>query len=312
MIGFAVCVLSAERSIEIDPALPSYQKQSFLTGNLNSIGSDTLNNQLTLWAEAFKAIYPTVNIQIEGKGSATAPPALIEGTAQIAPMSRPMKREELEAFQRRFGYPPTEVRVAIDSLAVFVHKDNPLEYITLEQIDGIFSATLKRGGKKIKTWGDLGLKGDWERQNISIFGRNSASGTYGFFKEVALANGDFCSTVKEQPGSSAVVQAVGTDLYAIGYSGVAYITSSVRALPILHDGYIARPAYQDCLDGRYPLARFLLIYTNLNPEVGLDPLTREFLLFILSKEGQTIVRDLGYYPLPASVVERERAKLIQR
>jgi phosphate transport system substrate-binding protein len=302
----AVCDLA---KVEIDPSLPSYEKQPGISGNLNSIGSDTLNNQLTLWAEAFRAIYPAVNIQIEGKGSATAPPALIEGTAQIGPMSRQMKQEEVDAFVARFGYPPTEIRVAIDALAIYVHKDNPLPHITLEQIDGAFSATLRRGGQPVNTWGDLGLEGDWARRPISLLGRNSASGTYGFFKDVALANGDFKSTVKEQPGSSSVVQAVGSDLYALGYSGIGYISPNVRAVPILQEGEAVKPGYEECLDGRYPLARFLIIYTNIHPERGPDPLTREFILFILSKEGQTIVRNLGYYPLPRVVVEQERQNL---
>ena len=303
-------VLLAEvAKIPVDGDLPVYEKQAGVAGNLNSIGSDTLNNQLTLWAEAFRAIYPAVNIQIEGKGSATAPPALIEGTAQIGPMSRPMKKEEIEAFVARYGYPPTELRVAIDALAIYVHKDNPLPHISLEQIDGAFSATLRRGGKPVNTWGDLGLGGEWSRQPISLFGRNSASGTYGFFKDVALANGDFRSTVKEQPGSSSVVQSVGADLYSLGYSGIAYMSPNVRAVPILYEGIPVPPAYQECLNGNYPLARFLNIYANIHPIRGPDPLTREFILFILSKEGQTIVRDLGYYPLPASVAAEERDKL---
>lgn len=285
----------------IDAALPAYKAVSGISGNLNSIGSDSLNNLMTLWAEGFKKAYPNVNIQIEGKGSSTAPPALIEGTAQLGPMSRPMKAEEIDGFEKKHGYKPTEVRVAIDALAVFTHKDNPLKGMSLKQVDSIFSKTRKKGGDDISDWGQLGLDA-WKGRAISLFGRNSASGTYGFFQEHALSKGDFKATVKEQPGSSAVVQGIGADPYAIGYSGIGYKTSGVRALPIAgDDGKLVEADYTHALSGDYPLARFLLVYVNKKPGAALDPLTLEFLKFVLSKGGQTIVEKDGYFPLPAEV-----------
>ncbi len=285
----------------LDPALPAYQVVSGVSGNLTSIGSDTLNNLMTLWAEGFKKTYPNVNVQIEGKGSSTAPPALIEGTARIGPMSRPMKAEEIDAFEKKFGYKPTEVRVGIDALAVFAHKDNPLKGVTLKQIDALFSKTRKRGGGDLTDWGQLGLD-SWKGRAVSLFGRNSASGTYGFFQEHALAKGDFKPSVKEQPGSSAVVQGVGADPYAIGYSGIGYKTSGVRALPVAgDDGKFHDATYDNALSGDYPLARFLLVYVNKKPGQALDTLTLEFLKFVVSKAGQTIVEKDGYYPLPAEV-----------
>ncbi len=287
----------------LDPALTEYKAVSGVSGNLNSIGSDTLNNLMTLWAEGFKKAYPNVNIQIEGKGSSTAPPALIEGTAQIGPMSRPMKAEEIDAFEKKHGYKPTEVKLAIDALAVFVHKDNPLEGISMKQIDAAFSSTRKRGGDDITDWGHLGLDA-WKGRAISLFGRNSASGTYGFFQEHALGKGDFKATVKEQPGSSAVVQGVGADLYAIGYSGIGYKTSGVRALPVAgDDGKFYDANYDNALSGDYPLARFLLVYVNKKPGQPLDPLTLEFLKFALSKAGQAIVEKDGYFPMPAELAQ---------
>jgi phosphate transport system substrate-binding protein len=290
----------AEES-HIDPALPSYKAVSGISGNLNSMGSDTLNNLMTLWAEGFKKAYPNVNVQIEGKGSSTAPPALIEGTAQLGPMSRPMKAEEIDAFEKKHGYKPTEVRLAIDALAVFVQKDNPLKGVTMKQVDSIFSKTRKKGGEDITEWGQLGLDA-WKGRAISLFGRNSASGTYGFFQEHALSKGDFKPTVKEQPGSSAVVQGIGADPYAIGYSGIGYKTSGVRALPIAgDDGTFYDASYANALEGDYPLARFLVAYVNKKPGQALDPLTLEFLKFVLSKEGQMIVEKDGYYPVPAEV-----------
>ncbi len=248
VMGSAITALA---QVAVDPALKPYEKVSGVSGNLNSIGSDTLNNLMTLWAEGFRAIYPNVNIQIEGKGSSTAPPALIEGTAQLGPMSREMKAAEIDPFEKKYGHKPTEVKVAIDSLAVFVHKDNPIKGLSLDQLDNIFSSTNKRGGKPINTWGELGLKGEWANRPISLYGRNSASGTYGFFKEHALKNGDYRSSVKEQPGSSSVVQGVANDLGGIGYSGIGYKTSGVKARAlaekegqeiVVKDGYYPMPA----------------------------------------------------------------------
>ncbi|MEZ5276293.1 MAG: phosphate ABC transporter substrate-binding protein [Opitutaceae bacterium] len=284
--------------------LPVYAPVAGVSGNLNSVGSDTLNNLLTLWAEAFQEIYPNVNIQIEGKGSSTAPPALIEGTAQLGPMSREMKASEVDEFERKFGYKPTVVRVAIDALAVFVHKDNPIESLSLVDLDGIFSSTHRLGSPDIVTWGQLKLDGGWTNRPISVYGRNSASGTYGFFKEVALGKGDYRPTVKEQPGSSAVVQGIASDLYGIGYSGIGYRTSGVKTVKVGADGgKPVEPDMEHCLSGDYPLARFLLIYVNKAPNEALDKLTYEFARFINSRQGQEIVSKIGYFPLPAEVAE---------
>jgi phosphate transport system substrate-binding protein len=289
----------------VDPDLPIYTPVSGVTGNLDSIGSDTLNNLMTLWAESFQAIYPNVHIQIEGKGSSTAPPALIEGTAQLGPMSRKMKNTEIDKFEERFGYKPFLVGVGLDALAVYVHKDNPIEALSLQQVDGIFSSTLKRGGDPIETWGQLGLEGEWAPRSISAYGRNSASGTYGFFKNIALGGGDFKSSVKEQPGSSAVVQGISSDIYGIGYSGIGYRTSGVKMLSISNSGdAFFPPTLENCVSGDYPLARLLLVYINRNPVEELDTLTKEFLKFVLSKQGQEIVVKDGYYPLPAVIAKQ--------
>jgi phosphate transport system substrate-binding protein len=290
--------------VEVDPAVPAYKQTSGVSGNLNSIGSDTLNNLMTFWAEGFKKEYPNVNIQIEGKGSTTAPPALIAGTAQLGPMSREMKSSEIDEFEKKFGYKPTEVKVAVDALAVFVNKDNPIKGLTLTQVDGIFSSTRKRGGQDITTWGQVGLAGDWANKPMSLFGRNSASGTYGYFKEHALSKGDFKTTVKEQPGSSAVVQGVASDIGGIGYSGIGYITSGVRAVPLGEkEGQFVQASYENSVSGDYPLARFLYIYINKKPGEPPDKLTAEFLKFVLSKQGQEIVVKDGYFPIPNEVIK---------
>ncbi len=295
-------------AVELDPKLTAYQKTSGVSGNVKSIGSDTLNNLMTLWTEAFRASYPAVKIEIEGKGSSTAPPALIEGTAQFGPMSREMKSKEIDAFEKKFGYKPARIRSAVDALAVFVHKDNPIKSMTLQQVDAIFSKNRKGGfAKDIVTWGDLGLTGEWADKPISLYGRNSASGTYGYFKEVALFHGDYKDSVKEQPGSSAVVQGVATDKYAIGYSGVGYKTADVRTVPLASgDGKTAYDANaENAYSGNYPLARFLYIYLNKNPNQAINPLQGEFIKFVFSREGQQIVIKDGFYPVTNALAQED-------
>jgi phosphate transport system substrate-binding protein len=302
----------AQEAVKVDPAIPAYKAQSGISGNLNSIGSDTLNNLMTLWAEGFKKFYPNVNIQIEGKGSSTAPPALIEGTAQLGPMSRPMKGSEIDAFEAKYGYKPTPIRTSLDSLAVFVNKDNPIKGLTMQQVDALFSKTRRcRTPNDVKVWGEVGVDGGWAASPISLYGRNSASGTYGFFKEHALCNGDYKDTVKEQPGSASVVQGVSEDRNGAGYSGIGYTTSGVRAVPLAAkpgDQYYTAN-YENVISGKYPMSRFLLVYINRAPGQAPDPLVREFAKFIFSKEGQEVVIKDGYYPLPASVVNEELKKL---
>ncbi len=307
----ALSVTSAFGQIQVDPELKPYEPISGVSGNLNSIGSDTLNNLMTLWAEGFRAVYPNVNIQIEGKGSSTAPVALIEGTSQLGPMSRAMKNSEIDAFEKKYGYKPLEVKVSIDALAVYTHKDNPIIGLSLVEIDGIFSSTNRLGGKPINTWGDVGLTGGFANRPISSYGRNSASGTYGFFKDEALGKGDFSPRVKEQPGSSAVVQGVATDLYGIGYSGIGYKTSGVTAIALSREigGTQFEPTPENCLSGDYPLARFLYIYVNKDPNKPMDTLTKEFLKFVLSRPGQEVVAKDGYFPMPASLCEEVKAGL---
>ena len=297
--------------VEVDPNLPAYEKVSGISGSLNSIGSDTLNNLMTLWAEGFKKVYPNVNIQVEGKGSSTAPPALIEATAQLGPMSRSMKSSEMDKFEKKYGYKATPLRTSLDSLAVFVNKDNPLQGMSLDQVDALFSKTLRCGAaKEASVWGDLGLNGSWSTAPVSLYGRNSASGTYGFFKKQALCKGDYKDTVKEQPGSASVVQGVSEDKNAAGYSGIGYRTSGVRALPLAKKGanYV-EPSQDNVASGKYPLSRFLYIYINKAPGKPVDPLIQEFAKYIFSKEGQEVVIKDGYYPVSAQIVTEERAKL---
>jgi len=300
----AAGVGAASAVAAVDPALPSYQKTSGVSGNLSSVGSDSLANLMTLWAEEFKRSYPNVNIQIQAAGSSTAPPALTEGTSNMGPMSRPMKDNEIQAFEEKYGYKPTAVPVAIDALAVFVHKDNPIKSLEIGEGEAVSSTRLCGGEKDIKTWGDLGMTGEWAAKPIQLFGRNSVSGTYGYFKEEALCKGDFKSNVNEQPGSASVVQSISSTLNAIGYSGIGYKTSSVRAVPLSKGGEAFEANEENALAGKFPLARFFYVYVNKAPNKPLSPIDAEFLKLVLSKQGQEVVVKDGYIPLPKKVVDK--------
>ncbi len=300
-------VSAAYAEATLDPKLSVYKKASGISGNLSSVGSDTLANLMTLWTEEFKREYPNVNIQVQAAGSSTAPPALTEGTSNLGPMSRKMKDNEIKAFEDKHGYKPTAIPVAIDALAVYVHKDNPIKGMTIAEVDAIFSSTRKCGGKDaINNWGETGLTGGWANRDMQLFGRNSVSGTYGYFKDHALCKGDFKSTVNEQPGSASVVQSVSASLNGIGYSGIGYKTSSVKALPLANKAGqpFVEASDENAISGDYPLSRFLYVYVNKHPNKPLPPLEKEFVKMMMSKAGQSVVIKDGYIPVPAKVAEK--------
>ena len=304
-LGFLACSLVSHgalaQAVKVDSALPSYEKASGVSGNFTSVGSDTLNNLMTLWAESYKRFYPNVNIQIQGAGSSTAPPALIQGASNFGPMSRTMKVEEIVAFEKKHGYKPTAVPVAIDALAVYANKDNPVPGLSIPQVDAIFSSTRKCGGaKEITKWGDVGMTGDWASRPVALYGRNSVSGTYGYFKEKALCKGDFTKRVAEQPGSASVVQSVTGQIGAIGYSGIGYITSGVP---------FVEATAANALNKSYPLSRVLYVYVNKRPNQPLPPLEREFFKMVLSKQGQEVVVKDGFVPMPAAMVNKALSDL---
>lgn len=303
---------AAAQGVQLDPKLAPYKPVQGVSGSIQSKGSDTMNNLMTLWTEGFKKHYPSVQVSMEGKGSGSAPPALVDGTANFGAMSREMKQDEIDKFEKVFGYKPVGLPTSVDTLAVFVHKDNPLQALTLQQIDAIFSKT--RNGKfekDVRTWGDLGLTGDWADKPISLYGRNSSSGTYLYFKEHALFKGDFRDDVKEQAGSSSVVGAVAGDKYAIGYSGIGAKTDGVRAVPLAArpDKAPVEAKLEHAYDGTYPMSRFLYVYVNQKPGTELDPLRREFVRYILSKDGQAEVVKEGFFPLTSDMVTRALANV---
>ena len=285
--------------------------QSMLSGNLSSAGSDTMVNLMALWANNFSQSNPNVNVQLQAAGSSSAPTALAAGAAQLGPMSRPMKAAEIAAFEQHYGDPPLAVPVALDALVVLVHQDNPLREISFNQLDSIYSSTLRCGDTTpIPHWKTLGLGGEWKSRAISLYGRNSASGTYGYFKQQVLCNGDFRPRVNELPGSASVVQAVAGSLNSIGYASIGFRASGVHMLAVSQFGGPAiEPTAENIVQGRYPLVRHLYIYVNKAPGKPLSPLTAAFMDSVLSDQGQKLVSQDGYMPLSAADIAQARAEL---
>jgi phosphate transport system substrate-binding protein len=311
-VAFGLVMPPGALAVEVDPALPPYKASQVGDATIKSVGSDTLGDLMRIWAGEFTKLNPNVKIDVDSRGSGTATAALLEGTAQLGPMSRPMRSEEYEPFEKKFGYHPASLPVAVDALAVYVNKDNPIECLTIEQLDQIFSKThLFSGGKNVKTWGDLGLTGDWASQPVVLFGRNSASGTFDTFVDAALAHGEFKNELKEQPGSAEVVKMVAADKFAIGYSGIGYLTTGVRAVPL------AANAADKCHDtspeatysGAYPLARYLYVYLNKSPAKPVDAAVLEFLKYVLSRDGQKGTVKSGFYPITNAIRMRDLSTL---
>jgi phosphate transport system substrate-binding protein len=310
-VALAANVVGLSAALALDQSLPAYRAVTGISGQIRTVGSDTLGHEVAQWAEAFKGFYSDVKFEIQASGSATAPPALLEGASQFGPMSRPMAAEEAAAFEQKYGYKVSSFRVAVDALAIYVNKENPIPCLTVQELNRIFSSTRRTsGGGDIKTWGDAGLTGEWAAKPISLYGRNSISGTYEFFRENTLFSGEYKGEVKQQTGSEAVVQGVANDRFAIGYSGVGYKTDGVRTVPLaLYPGGTCHDTSAAAtLSGKYPIARYLYVYINKNPNQPLDPLRSEFIKYVLSKDGQTQTENGGFYPITNEIRETELKK----
>ena len=291
---------------------PEYARKPGVAGKITSVGSDTLANLMTLWSQEFKHLYPDVKFQIQASGSSTAPPALTEGTATIGPMSRELKPSEIQAFIRAHGYPPTVIQVALDAIAIFVERRNPLPGLTLSEVDAIFSATRFCGGEEsISHWSQLGVDNYGQGAPIRLFSRNSVSGTYGLFKIMALCDGDFTKTVNEQPGSASVVLSVASSKGGMGYAAYGYKTAGVRALPLGENAAEFIPLNVETVrEQQYPFTRFLYLVINKSPDEPLPTLVREFLTFVLSDTGQKLVARDGYFPIKETLLLRQRRQLL--
>ena len=285
---------------------PDYVKSQDAKGVIRSVGSSTVSGLINDWAAAFNTLHPGATVEVTGGGSSTATPALLSGTCDIAPMSRPMNDAELSQFKQKFGYEPTRIVVAIDALAVFVHKDNPIPSLSLAELDSIFSATRKRGGEPAETWGDLGLEGDWIDRPIHIYGFGDLTGGYALFRDLVLDGGDYNAAMRVQPGSSAIVNAVGAYREAIGFASQYFATARTRMVPLEDEGGVPRdPTEAACLDGSYPLARRLFVYVNKRRGEPLSPEVAEFLRYALSRQGQSAAADAGMFAVPGDLAKEQ-------
>jgi phosphate transport system substrate-binding protein len=312
--GDAKPMLDIALPIVLDAGLPTYSRASSLAGTVNSVGSSTLSNLLFRWSTDFKQLYPNVEINIVGGGSDSAPAALMAGTADLAPMSRPMNATEIAAFKTKFGYEPTRVTVALDAIAMYVNKNNPLKQISLKQIDAIFSSTYKRGSAPIKTWDQLGLVGgQWQSAKIETKSPSRTQGIYGLFRELALDGGDFRFDLKPEPVASSIVQGVGADEKAMGFASYFYASARARALAVAKtdEGPFVLPTQDGVLSGAYPLSRMLYIYVNKPANGALPAVARELLRFVCTEPGQAVVARDGNYPLSAALATKECLAQIQ-
>lgn len=288
--------------IELDANLPVYEPKQGIEGTLLIAGSDTMEELNRAWARIFSRQHPDVRVVVEGNGSGTAAPALISGTAGLGAMSRAMRGDEIRGFAGAYGYAPTEIPVCIDAAAIFVHESNPISGLSLAQVDAIFSITRKRGSKPITTWGDLGLAGEWASKPVKLYGRNFASGTHDFFMNEVFLQGQFKPSVTELPSSQAVLQEIALDPMAIGYAGIAYMAEGVHTVPLSHwrdPDTFYEPTHENCVTGKYELAREMRFYVNLAPGSKLTGPRAEFLRFVFSKEGQRVAKQQGFFPLSA-------------
>ncbi|MDR4461106.1 MAG: PstS family phosphate ABC transporter substrate-binding protein [Nitrospirales bacterium] len=285
----------------IDQQIPHYSSQRGVSGKIKIIGSTTMDPILKKWKDQLEKVQPHLDITLDTEGSNIGFESLMSGKTHIAAMSRPLKNEEIKEFTKRVGYPPTSVPVAVDAFAVFVHKDNPLDQITFQQLDAVFSSERRRGAQEsLDHWGQLGLSGTWEHASILAQIRDSNSGTGQFFREFVLLGGKDKETSVIQPGAASVVHAVMNDPYAIGYSGIGYRTDSVKPLRVAGEQGepFIEPTFETASNGSYPLRRVLYLYVNHPSQAKDSPLLSEVVKFAVSQEGQQVVAQSGFFPLP--------------
>jgi phosphate transport system substrate-binding protein len=309
LIALALTVpAQAQVKPDLDPKVPPYRSVKDVTGQLSIAGSDTMKPLTESWAAGLQQRYPRLSIKVESKGSEAGMAALLEGKVQIVAMSRRMTQQEVIEFKREFGHEPTEVAVAVDALAVFVHKDNPIEGLSLMQLDAMFSKERRRGLLyPVSTWGDvLVLEEGWAEAPINLYGRNGNSGTASFFKEHVLNGAALKNSMVAVAGSASVVLEIMSDRFGVGFSGIGYQTSGIRPVPLasVEGGRHIHPSFQSAMDGSYPLRRNLYLYLNKPPKTDASSPLAEYVKFALSRQGQQIVLSHGYYPLPTTELNR--------
>jgi phosphate transport system substrate-binding protein len=312
MLGFtgadgALQPASAQLKPQVDQRITAYQPTTQISGRLSIAGSDTMRPMIAAWTGDLQRRHEGLKFKIEAAGSETGLAALLEHRAQVAAMTRRMTAKEIAEFVKEYGYEPAEVPVAADALAVFVHKDNPVAGLSLDELDSMFCTQRRRGlPYAADEWGLVGLTDEWFNEPIRLYGRNGTSGTSQFFREEVCQGGTFRSHFVKAPGSAAVVLDIEADPLGIGFSAIGYRTSGVRAVPVaaVKGGRYVEPTFESVMDGSYPLRRNLYLYMDQNPKAPPAPPLTELVRFALSAQGQQIVVDQGYFPLPVPDITR--------
>lgn len=289
--------------------LPAYRRIGKLQGTVQLSGSSAVAPFARAWGGAFQRIYPNAAVNVIAKSSAAAVGDMAANPATVGMMSRAMNAAERDAYARQHGQAPTEFKVAIDAVAIFVFKDNPLQMITMPQLERIYAATPKTGPAIVR-WEQIGLQGDWARREVRGIGFEAGRGAYELLRDLVLRGGDFRSDIAAEPVSTSVVQAVGVDAGAIGYASVYYRTARTRVLPLQSaSGELAQPTEADASSGKYPLARYLYLYRGAPKGGAADLLAREFLRFVLSEEGQNATRASGAFAISAALARAQQTAL---
>ena len=288
----------------------SSSKSAKVYGTISVSGSSTMTNLMSIWCKDYSDIYNNTNCIVESFGSGRAPQDLIEGSVDIGMMSEPMSSEDKRAFKNTYGYEPLEIKIAINMIAVLVNTENPIDCLTIDQIDGIYSNTYKcQGSSDISAWGILNQIGEWSNMPIKIYSRTPTSGTYNIFKNIALCGGTYKNTITKLASSRDIGEFVSQDIYSIGYSGTGLQTPNVKAVGVgktKDKCYL--PESNNAVSKDYPLTRDLYLYFRESPSKGMKNVTTNFLEYVFSKQGQDAIKEAGLVKLPKSILQEQREK----
>lgn len=284
----------------VDTDLPGYDRVNKLAGTVKAAGSSTVAALLKPVTDRFAALQPEVAYDISGAGSSTALAALLESPEALGLLSRAMNARERERFASRWGRAPLELKIAVDAVAVYVFKANPVPALGLRELRRAFG----RDPDAAERWGELGATGDWAARPLVRYGLEAGRGAHELVRELVLEGSDFAASLTVEPVSTSVVQGVATQPGGIGYASVYFRTARTRVLPILHRGQAVEPSADNARAGHYPLARFLYVIANQPP-----PAAQQVLRYLLSRGGQEAVAAQGFYPLDAALARQGLAAL---
>ena len=331
--AFALKYAEPEHNLQVDPSTPAWQPgrvpipAEATEVELNIVGSDTMDEIVLGWAKLYRKQYRQISVTLDLRASGAGAPGLVSGKGELAPVAREMFPAEEKLFADKFGYPPTPIRVATGSVGslgktaattILVDRDNPIDCLTLPQLDAIYSKTRKLGYKEVKTWGDLGAKGEWAGRAVHLYGLRPVNGIEQYFKLVAMDGGEYKDgiTWAKSKGMTHAFTVAAQDMAkkpgGLTYAMLANLTPNVKVVKLAEKegGPCYEPTIQNVYEHKYPFSRYVYIYVNKAPGKPLEPKVKEFLRAVLSKEGQQVVaEERVFIPLMPEVVREELKKL---